>query len=178
VPGRLTKAIGIGIYTAAFKKGVLTPVAYADVVASMTLLNSVGADLARESAVHAVTDVTGFGLLGHALEMARGANATLVVRFGDLPLLSEAAALARKNFVAGASKRNWASYSESVTLPTDFPEWRRDLLTDPQTSGGLLIACEQAKAAEVARMITDQGYPSVSLIGHVEARPPSVVVES
>jgi selenide,water dikinase len=174
----LTKAIGVGIYAAAFKKGALTPAAYADMVASMTLLNRVGADLAKEPAVHAVTDVTGFGLLGHALEMARGANVTLVVRFDDLPLLSEGAALAQKNFVTGASKRNWASYSENVTLPADFPEWGRDLLTDPQTSGGLLIACEQAKAVEVARMIADQGYPSVRLIGHVEAGPPSVSVES
>jgi selenide, water dikinase len=172
----LTKAIGVGIYAAAFKKGALTPAAYTDMVASMTLLNRVGVDLAKEPAVHAITDVTGFGLLGHALEMARGANVTLVVRFDDLPLLSEAAALARENFVTGASKRNWASYSESVILPTDFPEWSRDLLTDPQTSGGLLIACEQAKAAEIARMIADQGYPSVCLVGHVEAGPPSVVV--
>jgi selenide,water dikinase len=122
--------------------------------------------------------VTGFGLLGHGLEMARGAHVTLVFRFEDLPLLGEAAALAHKNYVTGASKRNWASYSESVTLPTDFPEWRRDLLTDPQTSGGLLIACEQAKAVEVVRMIADQGYPRVRLIGHVEAGPPSVVVKS
>src|SRR6202453_3562540 len=100
----LTKAIGVGIYAAAFKKGALTPAAYADMVASMTLLNRVGADLAKEPAVHAVTDVTGFGLLGHALEMARGANVTLVVRFDDLPLVSEGAALAQKNFVTGASK--------------------------------------------------------------------------
>jgi selenide,water dikinase len=134
--------------------------------------------LAKEPAVHAITDVTGFGLLGHALEMARGAKVTLVVRFDDLPLLSEAIALAGGNFITGASKRNWASYSESVILPTDFPEWRRDLLTDPQTSGGLLIACEQDKAIEVARMIADQGYPSVRVIGRVEAGPPSVAVES
>jgi selenide, water dikinase len=174
----LTKAIGVGIYSAAFKKGVLTPAAYAEMVASMTLLNRVGADLANEPTIHAVTDVTGFGLLGHGLEMARGAHVTLVFRFEDLPLLGEAAALAHKNYVTGASKRNWASYSESVTLPTDFPEWRRDLLTDPQTSGGLLIACEQAKAVEVVRMIADQGYPRVRLIGHVEAGPPSVVVKS
>jgi len=122
--------------------------------------------------------VTGFGLLGHAMEMARGANVTLVVRFDDLPLLSEAATLAQKNFITGASKRNWASYSESVTLPADFPEWRRDLLTDPQTSGGLLIACEHVKAAEIVRMIADLGYPSVSLIGQVEAGAPSVVIKS
>jgi len=172
----LTKPLGVGIYSAAIKKGVLSPAGYAEMIATTTLLNRVGAELAKDAAVHAITDVTGFGLLGHGLEMARCSGLTLVIRAGDLPLLSEAAALARENFVTGASKRNWASYSESVILPTDFPEWSRDLLTDPQTSGGLLIACEQAKAAEIARMIADQGYPSVCLVGHVEAGPPSVVV--
>ena len=174
----LTKAIGVGIYSAAFKKGVLTPAAYADMVASMTLLNRVGADLAKMPAVHAVTDVTGFGLLGHALEMARGAKVTLVVNFGEVPMLGEAAALAQSNCVTGASKRNWASYSESITLPSDLPEWGRDLLTDPQTSGGLLIACERADAAKLARMIANQGYPSTRVIGNVEVGPPSVLVKS
>jgi selenide, water dikinase len=174
----LTKAIGVGIYSSAFKKGVLSPAAYADMMASMTLLNRVGADLANESAVHTITDVTGFGLLGHALEMARGANVTLVVRFDDLPLLSDAASLAQRNFITGASHRNWVSYSESITLPADFPEWRRHLLTDPQTSGGLLIACEPSQAADVARMIANQGYPSVRIIGQVEAGPPWIVVTS
>ena len=174
----LTKAIGVGIYSSAFKRGMLSPAAYAEMTASMTLLNRVGADLAKESAVHAITDVTGFGLLGHALEMARGANITLVIRFDDLPLLSEAACLAQGNFITGASNRNWASYSESVVLPPDFPEWRRHLLTDPQTSGGLLIACESSKAADLARMIAGEGYPSVRVIGHVDAGPPSIVVKS
>jgi selenide, water dikinase len=174
----LTKAIGVGIYASAFKRGALSPAAYADMTASMTLLNRVGADLAKEPAVHAITDVTGFGLLGHALEMARGANLTLVICFDDLPFLSEAAGLAQRSFITGASNRNWASYSESVVLPPDFPEWRRHLLTDPQTSGGLLIACEPSKAADLARMIAAEGYPSVRVIGRVEAGPPSIVVKS
>lgn len=89
-----------------------------------------------------------------------------------------AAALAQSNCVTGASKRNWASYSESITLPSDLPEWGRDLLTDPQTSGGLLIACERADAAKLSRMIANQGCPSTRVIGNVEVGPPSVLVKS
>jgi selenide, water dikinase len=172
----LTKALGVGIYSAAFKKGALTAACYAEMTASMTLLNRVGTDLAKDSAVHAITDVTGFGLLGHALEMARGSNLALVLRFGDLPFLDEAATLAQHNFVTGASNRNWASYSESVKLPADFPDWRRHLLTDPQTSGGLLIACELDRAAAITRMIVDQGYPRARVIGRVEAGAPIVTI--
>jgi selenide,water dikinase len=173
----LTKAIGVGIYSAAFKKGVLSPAAYSEMIASMTQLNRIGADLAKEPAIHAMTDVTGFGVLGHALEMARGAGASLVIRSRGLPLLSEAAVLARGNFVTGASNRNWASYSENVRLPPEFPEWRRHLLTDPQTSGGLLVACEPTEAARLIRMITDQGYSNTRIIGEVRAGAPSVAVE-
>jgi selenide, water dikinase len=172
----LTKALGVGIYSAAFKKDALSSAAYDEMIASMTLLNRIGTELGNDQAVHAITDVTGFGLLGHALEMARGANTTLAIRFNDVPFLSEAARLAQHKFITGASNRNWASYSESVMLPTDFPEWRRHLLTDPQTSGGLLIACEPSNAAAIARRIADQGYPNVRVIGQVEAGPPSIVV--
>ena len=99
-------------------------------MASMTLLNDIGMDMARNPAVHPITDVTDFGLLGHGLEMARGSNLSLVVRFDDLPFLTEAKCFAQKNFATGASARNWASYAESITLPTSFAEWRRHLLTD------------------------------------------------
>jgi selenide, water dikinase len=146
--------------------------------ASMTLLNRVGADLAKDSAVHAVTDVTGFGLLGHALIMARGSKLALVVQFDDLPFLSEAAALAQRHFVTGASGRNWASYAESVTLPSDFPQWRRDLLTDPQTSGGLLLACDPKRAAEITLAIAKAGYPRACIIGHAHAGPPAIAIRS
>ena len=107
--------------------------------------------------------------------MARGSNLALVVRFDDLPFLTEAERLVQQQFVTGASARNWASYAESVTLPGDFPEWRRQLLTDPQTSGGLLIACDPARAAEVARTIADAGYPRACISdmprpGHRQSR--------
>ena len=173
----LTKGLGVGIYSAAFKKEALSPAAYAEMMASTTLLNRIGADLAQDSDVHAITDVTGFGLLGHALEMARGSDLTLVLRADDLPLLSEAASLAQQNFVTGASHRNWASYGDSVVLPTDMPEWRRHLLTDPQTSGGLLIACAPGRADALARTIVDAGYPSTRVIGRATAGAPRVVVE-
>jgi selenide,water dikinase len=146
--------------------------------ASMTLLNRIGMELAKDPAVHAITDVTGFGLLGHALAMARGSNLALVMRFDDLPFLSEAEHLAQQHFVTGASARNWASYAESVTLPADFPDWRRQLLTDPQTSGGLLIACDPSRAADVTRAITEAGYPRACIIGHAETGPPSITIRS
>ncbi len=173
----LTKALGVGIYSAAFKKGALPAAAYAEMTASMTLLNRVGMELAKDSAVHAITDVTGFGLLGHALEMARGSNLALAIRFADLPFLDEAAALAQQNFVTGASNRNWASYVDGVKLPADFFDWQRHLLTDPQTSGGLLVACEPGRAAEIARMIAGQGYSRARIIGRVAAGAPIVTIE-
>jgi selenide, water dikinase len=172
----LTKALGVGIYSAAFKKAALSSAAYAEMIASMTRLNRVGADLAKNPCVHAITDVTGFGLLGHALTMARGSNLALTLRFDSLPFLNEAKNLARQGFITGASTRNWASYSESVTLPSDFPEWDRHLLTDPQTSGGLLIACDPARATEVMQTIAAADYPRASIVGFADRGPPSLTI--
>lgn len=174
----LTKALGVGIYSAAFKKAALSSAAYAEMMASMTLLNRIGTDLARYPAVHAVTDVTGFGLLGHALEIARGSKLSLAINFDDLPFLTDAEDLARQQFVTGASARNWASYAESVSLPSGFPEWQRHLLTDPQTSGGLLIACDPGHAVQFVRMITDAGYPRASIIGHADTGSPSITIRA
>jgi selenide, water dikinase len=172
----LTKGLGVGVYSAAFKQAALSPAAYAEMVESMTLLNQIGADLAKDPSVHGITDVTGFGLLGHALAMARGSNLALTVRFNDLPFLIEAKSLAQQGYVTGASKRNWASYSQSVTLPPDFPEWSRHLLTDPQTSGGLLIACDPTQAADAVRAITHRGYARCCVVGYAAAGTPSVTI--
>jgi selenide, water dikinase len=170
----LTKALGVGIYSAAFKKEALPPEAYAEMIGSTTQLNRIGAELARDTAVHAMTDVTGFGLLGHALEMARGAKLAFTVRADALQFFVEAERLAQQGFVTGASGRNWASYSDGVVLPEGFPGWRRDLLTDPQTSGGLLIACAPSRAEEILGMITAAGHPCARIIGHVESGDPAV----
>jgi len=174
----LTKALGVGIYSAAFKKSALSSADYAEMLASMTLLNRIGMQLAKDPDIHAITDVTGFGLLGHALEMARGSNLELVVRTGDLPLLSNAGPLVQQGFITGASERNWASYAEAISLPPDFPKWQRHILTDPQTSGGLLIACNPDLAAGALRAIIDAGYPHARLIGNAQVGPPCVTVRA
>jgi selenide,water dikinase len=174
----LTKPVGVGIYSAAIKKGALPPDGYTEMIATTTLLNRIGADLAADADVHAMTDVTGFGVLGHALEMARGSGLTLVIRAGDVPLLSVAARLAQEGFVTGASHRNWTSYGSDVRLPPDMPEWERHLLTDPQTSGGLLVACAPERAAAVARAIEAAGYPAARIIGHAEAGAAAVRIEA
>jgi len=170
----LTKGIGIGIYSAAIKKGALPPRSYDEMIASTTLLNSIGAELALRPEVHAITDVTGFGLLGHSLEMARGSDLQIVIEAGEVPLLDSAASLARDSFVTGASHRNWASYGHDVTLPPDLPDWHRHLLTDPQTSGGLLVSCEAGRAEELVGMIRKAGYPRTSIIGRCEPGRPGV----
>jgi selenide,water dikinase len=173
----LTKPLGVGIYSAAIKKGALSDKDYREMLGFMTRLNVVGAELARDVVIHAMTDVTGFGLLGHALEMARGAGVTARLRLDHVPLLDQAETLARANFVTGASHRNWASYREAVSLPTAFEDWRRLLLTDPQTSGGLLIACDAQAAPAILTRIRE-GDPRAAIIGSVEAGDPVVVVET
>lgn len=172
----LTKGLGVGIYSAAIKKGALDGAGYAEMLASTTLLNRVGADLAGDPEVHGITDVTGFGILGHALEMARGSGATLRLREDELPFLSQARRLAEEGFSTGASTRNWASYGEEVRLPEDLPDWRRKLLTDPQTSGGLLVACAESAADVLLAAIRSAGYPMARRIGDVVAGPPVVEV--
>ncbi|KAB2711296.1 selenide, water dikinase SelD [Brucella intermedia] len=163
----LTKAIGVGIYSAAFKKQELDSAGYDEMMASVTLLNRVGAELGKDDAVHAVTDVTGFGILGHALEMARGSNAGIALDYSALPFLNQAEHLAQAGFVTGASTRNWASYGHGVQLPDDYPLWKQQLLTDPQTSGGLLVSCAPQEAERLLNGIRAAGYPSARIVGKV-----------
>ena len=170
----LTKPVGVGIYSAAFKKEALSPADYADMLATMTTLNQIGAELAKDSGVHAMTDVTGFGVLGHALGMARGSGLRFVLRSEAIPLLPRAIELAQQGFVTGASGRNWESYGAAVALAPDCPLWRRQILTDPQTSGGLLVACAPERADTLLRTIRSAGYSSASIIGEMRAGPPGI----
>jgi selenide, water dikinase len=174
----LTKPLGVGIYSAAIKKGVLPAGGYPEMIATTTLLNRVGTKLARDKAVHAMTDVTGFGLLGHGLEMARGSGATLAIDMKSLPFLRDAATLAQQGCVTGASHRNWASYGESVTLPRDCADWQRHLLTDPQTSGGLLVAVAPDRADDIVQTIVADGYPFARIVGRVAAGPAGIRVDA
>jgi selenide,water dikinase len=172
----LTKGIGVGIYSAAFKKRALSDAAYSEMIASTTLLNRIGTRLAENVDVHAMTDVTGFGLLGHGLEMARGSGVGLEIFLDRVPFLSEAAALAEAGYATGASGRNWASYGDEVALPPELATWRCTLLTDPQTSGGLLVACAAERAEAIAADIAAAGYPLARIIGSVVAGQPSIRV--
>ncbi len=169
-----TKAIGVGIYSSAVKKNLLSPENYVEMVGSMTKLNRIGAKLAKDRDVHAMTDVTGFGLAGHALEMAQGSGAAITIDASAVVYLDDAAALTQQGCVTGASHRNWSSYGENIDMPADWPEWRRHLLTDPQTSGGLLIACAPEKARDICAMIVAEGYPAARVVGRVEAGAPRV----
>jgi len=172
----LTKPIGVGIYSAAIKKNALPPAGYPEMIATTTLLNKVGTALARNKDVHAITDVTGFGVLGHGLEMARGSKLSITINAKDIPLLTEAASLSQQGFVTGASHRNWDSYGAQVTLPAGLPGWQRHLLSDPQTSGGLLVACAPEKANEIVETIRAAGYPAAQIIGHTEAGSPGIKI--
>jgi selenide, water dikinase len=174
----LTKALGVGIYSAAFKKGALSRAAYDELIATTTLLNKVGSKLAENPAVHAMTDVTGFGLLGHALEVARGSNKELVIDATSLPWLKEAPILAQQGFITGASGRNWKSFDGYVELPAETPDWRRMLYCDPQTSGGLLVACSSQQAEPLLDMIIAEGYSHACIIGEVQDGQPLVLVKS
>ena len=163
----LTKALGVGVLSAALKQERLEAEGYAALIASTTQLNAVGASLAGREGVHAVTDVTGFGLLGHALEMARGSGLTVEIKAGAAPVLAGVEALARAGVRTGAAGRNWDSYREGVVLPDGFDAWRRDLLTDPQTSGGLLIAVAEEQARTVLALARDAGFSRAAVIGRV-----------
>lgn len=173
----LTKPLGVGVYSAAFKKNALAPAAYDELIATTTLLNRVGARLAREPSVHAMTDVTGFGLLGHTLEMAKGSGLTAIIDATSLPYLEQAATLAQRGFVTGASERNWRSYGHDVSLPQDATDWERQLYCDPQTSGGLLVACAAAEADTIRNLIVEEGYRSARAIGRAAAGKAHVTVE-
>lgn len=172
----LTKGLGVGIYSAAIKKGALDQAGIDEMIASATMLNRVGADLAKRADVHAITDVTGFGILGHGLEIARGAGLRLRLSLGALPWLSRAQELAQAGYFTGASVRNWAAYGAEVALPDGTPDWQRHLLTDPQTSGGLLVAVSPEAADAVLALIRDAGLPLAAIIGRAEEGPAGIVV--
>jgi selenide,water dikinase len=145
----LGKPLGVGILSAALKKGKLSQAGYAEMLKWTTRLNTPGQALAELPGVHALTDVTGFGLAGHLLEICRGSRLAAEVRFDDLPLIAEALDWVKQGVATGASERNWKGYGHEVELAAGFPDWKRKLVTDPQTSGGLLVACAPEAADRV-----------------------------
>ncbi len=175
----LGKALGVGILSAALKKEQLDAAGYQSLIASTTRLNKPGAQLASMPGVHAMTDVTGFGLLGHALELARGSGLRVELNLAQIPFMPEAVALAQQGFVTGASGRNWQAYAHDVELADEGEGMEgiaRNLLTDPQTSGGLLISCSAEAAPEVLAMLQRAGFAHAAQIGCLVEGAPKVAV--
>jgi selenide,water dikinase len=173
----LGKPLGIGVYSAGLKKGRLDSARYAEMLASATQLNTPGIALGREPGVHALTDVTGFGLLGHLLEICRASDVGAHAAFARVPLLARALALAHEGSITGASARNWASYGEEVDLSPVIDNAKRALLTDPQTSGGLLVACAPAAVETVLAIFSDEGFAHAAVIGECVAGPARISVD-
>jgi selenide,water dikinase len=165
----LGKPIGVGVMSAALKKGRLDAEGYDRMIATTTRLNTPGPDLAALPGVHALTDVTGFGLAGHALEIARGAQCEVQIDWPAVPVLQGVRALAAEGFVTGASGRNWAGYGASVQLPAAFADVDQALLTDPQTSGGLLVSCDPGSVDEVLAVFSRHGFAHAAVVGRVVA---------
>src|SRR5262245_43469911 len=172
----LGKPLGVGILSAALKKGKLSDAGYRAMVDWTTRLNTPGEALAELPGVHALTDVTGFGLAGHLLEICRGSKLGAEIRFDSLPIISEALEFVKQGVATGASDRNWNGYGHEVALPAGFDDWKRKLLTDPQTSGGLLVACSASVQDEVIATFRKAGFSSVAAIGRTKAGEPTITV--
>jgi len=172
----LGKGLGIGILSAALKKGDLRDKAYQQMRESATQLNTPGLDLSAMEGVHGLTDITGFGLLGHLLEICRGSKLEARLSFEAVPLLSAARHLAEAGYSTGAGERNWSSYGASVEMPGGAPPWHRKILTDPQTSGGLLVACDPASVPAVLEIFRKEGFKQAAVIGSLAAGEARVIV--
>ena len=171
----LAKPIGVGVLSAALKKGELGAEGYRQMIAVTTQLNRTGTALSAMEGVHAMTDVTGFALLGHLLEICRGSQLAAQVEFSRIPCIEIALDLAQKGYATGAAARNWASYGDSVRLE-NIEEWQRKLLCDPQTSGGLLVSCKPECADAVLAAFHADGFAEAAVIGSMQAGQAQVVV--
>ena len=173
---RIGKPLGVGILGSAMKKGVLGDDGYAQMLAATTRLNKVGPALAALAGVHALTDVTGFGLLGHLLEICRGAGLAAKVSAARLPVMPAAVGFAKQGIGPGAIGRNLASYGLAVNFEEGVEDWQRSVMADAQTSGGLMVACDAASADEVMEVFRQGGFADAAVIGHMEAGLPKVHV--
>lgn len=174
----LGKPLGVGILSAALKKNVLDDAGYAAMIANTTKLNKPGMALSKLDGVHALTDVTGFGLLGHLLELARGAKLSATLQMPAIPMLPNVLQLAGHGCITGASGRNWDAYGHDVTLATGVSAIEKALLSDPQTSGGLLVACDPAAVDEVLTLFQREGFAHAAVIGEMSAGAARVEVQT
>ena len=174
----LGKPIGVGILSAALKKEALDAAGYKAMIDNTTKLNKPGKALSELAGVHALTDITGFGLLGHTLELARGAKMTAQIKMPSVPLLPNVHALADAGFVTGASGRNWDGYGAEIALDPAITNTQKMLLTDPQTSGGLLVSCSADSVDAVLEIFRQGGFADAAVIGQMAAGPAQVHVSA
>ena len=172
----LSKPLGVGVLSAALKKEKLSAEGYKAMIASTTKLNTPGIKLGKLAGVHALTDVTGFALLGHLLEICKGSKTSATIHWDKLPLIPGVLEMAKDGFVTGASGRNWAGYGHDVVIDAKFGDEHRNLLTDPQTSGGLLAACDPAIVDEVLQIFAAEGFGEAAVIGEITEGAPKVHV--
>ena len=172
----LGKGLGVGVLAAALKKDALSANGYAQMIATATQLNTVGSELSALKAVRALTDVTGFGLLGHLLEMCRGSGLSADLRFGLIPILSEALPLVQQGYGPGAIERNLASYGHEVDFAAHLQNWQRRMLADAQTSGGLLVSVAPEAVNEVLSCFRRAGFENAAVIGNMKQGPSRVSV--
>ncbi len=172
----LGKPLGVGILSAALKKGKLSERGYAAMVDWTTRLNTPGQALSALDGVHALTDVTGFGLAGHLLEICRGASLGARLELDAIPVIPEALEWVKQGVATGASDRNWKGYGHEVELPAGLPEWQRKLLTDPQTSGGLLVACAPEAQEAVMDAFRKEGFAEARVVGRLVEGPARISI--
>jgi selenide,water dikinase len=172
----LGKPLGVGILSAVLKKGKISETGYRQMIETTTRLNTPGEVLSEMPGVHALTDITGFGLAGHLLEIARGSKVAAEVKVDQLPVIAEALEWVKQGVATGASDRNWKGYGTDVRLPAGAPDWVRKLVTDPQTSGGLLVACAPQAERDVLRVFAERGFAEARPIGRLTAGAPRLTV--
>ena len=173
----LTKPIGIGVLASAFKINEISDEGYKSFIENITMLNKPGAWLGQQDSVHAMTDVTGFGLAGHLIEMAHGANVSMEINIGAVPVIPEALEYVTEGIVPSGAYRNMDTYAADLKFSDDWDIDKQLLFTDPQTNGGLLVAVDPVDAYRIIYELKDQGYPEVSVIGEVtEVRRDNIAV--
>ena len=165
----LGKPLGVGVLSAALKQDKLSDDGYAAMIANTTRLNTPGQALSELEGVHALTDITGFGLLGHTLELCRGARLSARLSMSEVPLIGDVRELAAQGLFTGASGRNWAAYGSSVNMDASLGDVDRALLTDPQTSGGLLVACAPDAVDRVLEIFRRDGFEQAAVVGDLAA---------
>ncbi len=166
----LTKPIGSGvIFNANLKKWVSTS-AMDDCLATITTLNKTAAEIMQGFKVHAATDITGFGLAGHAFEMAAGSDVRLKISMDAIPIMHEALAMYKKGMNTGMNASNRRLVAENLRFEKKLPAWHQEIVYDPQTSGGLLVSVPASDSENMLEALTTAGVEQARIIGHVTAR--------